>query len=269
MECRKSALLRPMIAKFLWGNMPLDPPPPAVKHLWCIVGACIVMSGKVHFLTNTTPPPHPKHWPPACLLPCYRFAYGVGQAALAERLLTQLLSSRSEKYECTHKGRWDKMPTIRISGCHSAILITKLDVPASIGVHEDSHPKAKNTAPCPEDSPCNAVGVWRWSFLQRKTTGTHWSHLTDQSCTTRKERFCPQAHQKSHVCIHGQNRLAGLTMITVHSSHAQQVDTQTILQNYKQTPGGCSASRLRLTNWNSPSSQMNWVGVVSENTTMC
>ena len=76
---------------------------------------CIMMSGKVHFLTNTTPPvPNPKGWPPACLLPCYQFAHAVGRVALDGRLLTQLLSSRSEKYKFRHRRRWGKTPTIRI-----------------------------------------------------------------------------------------------------------------------------------------------------------
>ena len=39
-----------------------------------------------------------------------------------------------------YKGRWGKTPAVKLSGCQSAILITKLDVPASIGVHEDSSP---------------------------------------------------------------------------------------------------------------------------------
>ena len=96
----------------------------------------------------------------------------------------------------------------------------------------------------------------RRRFLQCETTGTHWRHLTDRSCDTRKERFCPQAYQKSHACVRPWHRigLAGLTILAEHSSHTQQVDTQATLQNYRQTPGDCSVSQSCLTSWNSRSS---------------
>ena len=119
--------------------MPLDLPL-AVEHLWCM-RRCLHHNVWKGPLSDKYEPPNPKGWPPACLLPCYQFAHAVGRVALAERLLSQLLSSRSEKYEFAHRGRGGgKTPTIRISGCHSALLITKLDVPASIGVHEDFPP---------------------------------------------------------------------------------------------------------------------------------
>ena len=115
-----------------------------------------------------------------------------------------------------------------------------------------SHPK--NTSPPLEDPPCGAVGVRRRGILLCETAGTHWRHFTDGSCEANKERFCPQAHRKSHACVHGtEYMLVGLTMAAMDSSLAQQVDTQTILQNYRQTRG--SASQLPLTDWNSPRSQ--------------
>ena len=56
----------------------------------------------------------------------------------------------------------------------------------------------------------------------------------------------------------GQDRLAGLTMVAVQSSRAQQVDTQTILKNYIQAnPRRLFCHQSHLINWNSPSSQMN------------
>ena len=56
-------------------------------------------------------------------------------------------------------------------------------------------------------------------------------------------------HINSHMrASMGQNRLAGLMMMVVHSSHAQQVDTQATLQKYRQTTGRCSASQSCLTN---------------------
>ena len=125
--------------------------PLLVEHLWW-VGACIMMSEKVHFLINTSPLPRLKAWPPACLLPCYHFSHTLGRAALAERLLAQLLSSRSEKYECTHRGRWGKTPATRISGCHSAILNNKTGYSCqprcTWGMRLS---QTKNTAPCLED----------------------------------------------------------------------------------------------------------------------
>ena len=60
LECRKSALLRPVIAKLPPGSMPPPDTPLAVEHHWCF-GARIMMSEKVHFQTNTTPR-HPKGW---------------------------------------------------------------------------------------------------------------------------------------------------------------------------------------------------------------
>ena len=62
------------------------------------------------------------------------------------------------------RGRWGKTPTIKISGCHSAILITKLDVPASIGVQymRIFHPKNSST---PRRPLCDAVGVRRRRVL--------------------------------------------------------------------------------------------------------
>ena len=118
-ECRKNALLRPMIAKSPRGTCLWTPPSSGQAPLvrWCLD----------HDVWKGPPSdkydlPHSKGWLLACLLLCYQFAHAVRWVALAEKLLTQLLSSRSEKYECTH------------------ILITKLDVPASIGVHEDFLP---------------------------------------------------------------------------------------------------------------------------------
>ena len=71
---------------------------PAVKHLWC-VGARILISEKVHFLTNTSLPLSIQKagYRPAC---CHVISvHGGTGIALDVRLLTRLLSSRSEKYE--------------------------------------------------------------------------------------------------------------------------------------------------------------------------
>ena len=38
----------------------------------------------------------------------------------------------------------------------------------------------------------------------------NWRHLTDGSCEASKERFCPQAHQKSHACVHAWDRIGWL-----------------------------------------------------------
>ena len=140
-ERRKSALLRRSIAKFPRENMSLDPPNSlAVEHLWCI-GAYTMISGKVHFMTSTTALSSASNRLASSLLAAMlSVSTCSGTVVLAGRLLTQLLKSRSKKYECTHRERWGKTPTIKISGCHSAILITELDVPASIGEHGDFPP---------------------------------------------------------------------------------------------------------------------------------
>ena len=118
-ECRKWGLLKPIIANFPRGTCPWTP----LGGRAPLMRRCLdhdVWKGPLS--DNTTPPLRSKGWPPTCLLPCYQFAHAVGRVALAEGLLTQLLSSRSDKYERTHRGRWSNTPTIRISGCHSAIL---------------------------------------------------------------------------------------------------------------------------------------------------
>ena len=116
------------------------------------------------------------------LVPCYQLAHVVGWVALAERLLTQLLSSRSEKYECTH------------------ILITKLDVPAGIYIRI-FHPK--NTVPLPQDLPTMLTvcdGDVFSTVRPLVLTGA-----TSPICLARQEKSVstPQAHQKSRACVHG------------------------------------------------------------------
>ena len=89
--------------------------------------------------------------------------------------------------------------------------------------------RPKNTAPHPEDvlvmlSVCDGDVFSNVRQLVLIDGG----HPTDRSCEARKKHFCPQAHQQSYGASMGQNRLAGLTMTAVHSSHAQQVDNQTM-----------------------------------------
>ena len=97
-ECRKSVLLRPTIAKFPQGNIcpwiPSPAPWSSTFGAWVLGSWCLKRS--TFWQIQPPPPLHSKGWLPACLLPCYRFAHAVGRVAPAERLLTQLLSSRSE-----------------------------------------------------------------------------------------------------------------------------------------------------------------------------
>ena len=99
--------------------------------------------------------------------------------------------------------------------------VAKLDAPASIHYI---------TAPHPKDllvmlSVCNSDV---FSNMRQLVVVTAISLI--RSCKAERS-FSVFRHTKSHMCASmGQDRQAGLTIMAMHSSHAQQVDTQTIVK---------------------------------------
>ena len=104
-----------------------------------------------------------------------------------------------------------------------------------------SHPK--NTAPCPEDL-LAMLSVYDANICSNVRQLVLIGATLPISLAKQERSVYALRHIKSHMhASMGQNRLAGLTVMAVHSSHVQQMDAQPILQNYRQTPGGCSASQ--------------------------